>query len=212
MLHAPCSVPCSPLLGVSPLPRSLAFAEMLPMPARSASDRLWGRRDIPRSTSGVGLVELMVVVTIISMIMLAAVPTYNRIQRKARASAIVNDFQKFAPVFLAHAHENGAWPAETAAGVVPAGINNTEMNVAAWTRVTPMGGQFDWDFNQVHPGGTSPGGRWRAAIGINSSAVSTVILDVELLKEIDRSLDDGDLNTGSFRIGGDGGPLYILEP
>lgn len=182
------------------------------MPARTASDRLLGRRDIPRSTSGVGLVELMVVVTIISMIMLAAVPTYNRIQRKARASTVVNDFRVFAAVFQAHAHETGSWPAETAVGVVPPGINSNDMNTQAWTRVTPMGGQFDWDFNQVHPGGTSPGGRWRAALGINSSATSAVILDAELLKEIDRALDDGDLNTGSFRIGGDGGPLFILEP
>jgi type II secretory pathway pseudopilin PulG len=185
---------------------------MHPMRARSDSNRLLGRRDIPRSTSGVGLVELMVVVTIISMIMLAAVPTYTRIQRKARASAMVNDFQKFAAVFLAHAHETGSWPVETAAGVVPPGINNTEMNLQAWTRVTPMGGQFDWDFNQVHPGGTSSGGRWRAAIGINSTGSSAVILDVELLKEIDRALDNGDLTSGSFRIGGDGGPLFILEP
>jgi type II secretory pathway pseudopilin PulG len=179
---------------------------------RTNSNRLLGRRDIPRSTAGVGLVELMVVVTIISMIMLAAVPTYNRIQRKARASTIVNDFRVFASVFQAHAHETGSWPAETAAGVVPAGVTSIEMNSTAFTRVTPMGGQFDWDFNQVHPGGTSPGGRWRAALGINTTGVSAVILDVELLKEIDASLDDGDLTTGSFRLGGDGGPLFILEP
>ena len=185
---------------------------MPPMRVRSASNRLLGRRDIPRSEAGVGLVELMVVVTIISMIMLAAVPTYNRIQRKARASTVVNDFRVFAAVFQAHAHETGSWPAETAVGVVPPGINNADMNLQAWTRVTPMGGQFDWDFNQVHHGGTSPGGRWRAALGINSSATSSVILDVELLTEIDRALDDGDLTTGSFRIGGDGGPLFILEP
>lgn len=182
------------------------------MRVRTNSNRLLGRRDIPRSTSGVGLIELMVVVTIISMIMLAAVPTYNRIQRKARASTIVNDFRVFASVFQAHAHETGAWPAEAAAGVVPTGMTNTELNIQAFTRVTPMGGQFDWDFNQVHPGGTSPGGRWRAALGINSTATSTIILDQELLLEIDRALDDGDLNTGSFRLGGDGGPLFILEP
>ena len=183
------------------------------MRARSNSNRLLDRRDIPRSTAGVGLVELMVVVTIISMIMLASVPTYNRIQRKARASTVVNDFRVFVAVFQAHAHETGSWPAETAVGVVPAGMNNAELKAEAWQRFTPMGGQFDWDFNQVHPGGTSPpGGRWRAAIGIASSATSTVILDVELMKEIDRALDDGDLNTGSFRLGGDGGPLFILEP
>ena len=182
------------------------------MRVRSVSNRLLGRRDIARSARGVGLVELMVVVTIISMIMLAAVPTYNRIQRKARASTVVNDFRVFAAIFQAHAHESGSWPAESAVGVVPPGINNAEMNTQAWTRLTPMGGQFDWDFNQVHPGGSSPGGRWRAALGINSNATSAVILDVELLREIDRALDDGELTTGSFRLGGDGGPLFILEP
>ena len=182
------------------------------MRARSNSNRLLGRRDIPRSTAGVGLVELMVVVTIISMIMLAGVPTYNRIQRKARASTVVNDFRVFAAVFQAHANETGSWPAETAVGVVPAGMNNAELKTESWQKITPMGGQFDWDFNQVHPGGTSPGGRWRAAIGIATSATSTVILDVDLMEEIDRNLDDGDLNTGSFRLGGDGGPLFILEP
>jgi type II secretory pathway pseudopilin PulG len=185
---------------------------MQPMRVRSTSSRLLGRRDIPRSTSGVGLVELMVVVTIISMIMLAAVPTYTRIQRKARASAVVNDFRVFASVFQAHAHESGSWPAESAVGVVPTGVNNNELKVEAWLKVTPMGGQFDWDSNQVHPGGTSPGSRWRAALGIVSNGTSPVILDEELLKEIDRVLDDGNLTTGSFRLGGDGGPLFILEP
>jgi type II secretory pathway pseudopilin PulG len=185
---------------------------MQPMRVRSDSNRLLGRRDIPRSTAGVGLVELMVVVTVISMLMLAAVPTYNRIQRKARASTVVNDFRVFAATFQAHAHETGSWPVETAVGVVPTGVSSTDLNTQAWTRPTPMGGQFDWEFNQVHPGGTSPGGRWRAALAINSSATTTVLLDVELLKEIDQALDDGDLATGSFRIGGDGGPLFILEP
>jgi type II secretory pathway pseudopilin PulG len=185
---------------------------MQPMRVRSTSNRLLGRRDIPRSAAGVGLVELMVVVSIISMIMLAAVPTYNRIQRKARASTVVNDFRVFAAVFQAHAHETGSWPAESAVGAVPVGLNNAELKAEAWLKLTPMGGQFDWDFNQVHPGGTSPGGRWRAAIGINNSPSSAMLLDQALLEEIDRALDDGELTTGSFRLGGDGGPLFILEP
>jgi len=182
------------------------------MRVRPTTSHLRDRRDIPRSAAGVGLVELMVVVTIISMIMLAAVPTYNRIQRKARASAVVNDFRVFAAVFQAHAHETGSWPPEAAVGDVPVGMLTTELKPEAWQKITPMGGQFNWDFNQVHPGGTSPGGRWRAAIGITDSPTSAVILDQALLLEIDRDLDDGDLTTGSFRLGGDGGPLFILEP
>ena len=159
---------CSPacrggVKGRFPLASRPALRRNASVRLRSNSNRLLGRRDIPRSVSGVGLVELMVVVTIISMLMLAGVPTYNRIQRKARASAITNDFRVFAAVFQAHAHETGSWPAET-------------------------------------------------AVGIASSATSTVILDVDLMREIDRALDDGDLTTGSFRLGGDGGPLFILEP
>lgn len=182
------------------------------MRVRSDSNRLLGRRDIPRSTSGVGLVELMVVVTIISMIMLAAVPTYNRIQRKARAAAIVNDFRVFAAAYQAYAHESGNWPPDGVAGVVPTGMTEDRLKSASWAQITPMGGQWDWNYMRVNPGGTSPGGRWRAAIGISSTASSTVLLDQELLLEIDRALDDGDLNNGSFRLGGDGGPLFILEP
>ena len=171
------------------------------------------RQYIPRSAAGVGLVELMVVVTIISMIMFAAVPTYNRIQRKARVATLVNDFRVFASVFQAHAHETGSWPAETAVGVVPPGMNSAELKTESWTRQTPMGGQFDWEFMQVHPGGTSgtPPNKCRAALAINNGA-TTMILAEDLLKEIDRVLDDGDLSTGNFRLGGDGGPLFILEP
>jgi prepilin-type N-terminal cleavage/methylation domain-containing protein len=106
--------------------------------------RLAGCRRLPRSTAGVSLVELMVVVTIISLLFLTAVPTYQQIQRKARASAIVNDFRVYAGVFQAYAHENGTWPPEAAAGVVPTGITAQDLKIDAWMSVTPMGGKFDW--------------------------------------------------------------------
>jgi type II secretory pathway pseudopilin PulG len=185
---------------------------MQAMRVRPISSRLLGRQDIPRSAAGVGLVELMVVVTIISMIMLAVAPTYTRIQRKARAAAVVNNFRVFAAVFQAHAHETGSWPPNAAVGVVPTGMTEAELKSAAWAQITPMGGQFQWEFNQVEPGGTSPGGRWTAAISINSSATSSVLLDMDLMEEIDRELDDGDLTNGSFRLNADGGPIFILEP
>lgn len=181
---------------------------------RSHSHRFPGRRGLPRSAAGVGLVELMVVVTIISILMLAVVPTYNRIQRKARASAVANNFRVFAAVFLAHAHEAGSWPPDSTAGVVPTGMTNDELKAESWTRITPIGGQFQWAFNEVQPGGTSPGGRWRAALVISNSAdgTSPVLIDSDLFEEIDLELDDGNLNTGSFRLSADGTPLFVLEP
>jgi prepilin-type N-terminal cleavage/methylation domain-containing protein len=177
------------------------------MTVPSPASRLPGRQRIPRSAAGLTLVELMIVILIISILFVAAVPAYQRIQRKARAAALANDFRVFGTVFQAYAHEKGTWPAEAAAGVVPAGITAQDLQIAVWTNQTPMGGQWDWELDQVHPGGTSPGGRWHAALAITGSNV-----DADLMQEIDDALDDGDLNTGNFRKGTLDCPILIIEP
>jgi prepilin-type N-terminal cleavage/methylation domain-containing protein len=180
-------------------------ASSLPRPPLARRIRL-------RSAGGFTLVELMVVVTIISLLFLTAVPTYRQIQRKARASTIANDFRVYAGVFQAYAHENGSWPPEAAAGVVPIGISPDEIKVDAWSAVTPIGGKFDWEYNQLHPGGTSPDGRVRAAIAITGTADAPLLIDADMMEMIDRELDDGNLATGSFRLGFGDCPLYIIEP
>jgi prepilin-type N-terminal cleavage/methylation domain-containing protein len=171
-----------------------------------------GRQRLPRSTAGLSLVELMIVVLIISVLFMAAVPAYQRIQRKARAAVLTNDFRVFGTVFQSYAHEKGSWPAETAAGVVPAGITDNDLQINAWTKPTAMGGQFDWENNQAHPGGTSPGGRWRAALAITGTTNSPLMIDAALMKDIDELLDDGDLETGNFRKGFGDCPILIIEP
>jgi len=180
----------------------------VPPPAR----RLIGAQRIPRSAAGLSMVELMIVILIISMLFLAAIPAYQRIQRKARAAAVTNDFRVFGAVFQAYAHEKGTWPAETAAGVLPPGISSGDMQTVTWSKTTPMGGQFDWEYNQTHPGGTSPGGRWHAAIAITGTSDSPLIVDADLMTEIDEALDDGDLTTGNFRKGFGDCPILIIEP
>lgn len=183
------------------------------MPTPHRSTRLIGRQRLPRSAGGViSLVEMMIVILIVSILFVLAVPTYQLIQRKARAAAIANDFRVFGSVFQSYAHESGSWPAESAAGVVPVGLGAQDIQIQAWTRPTPMGGKFDWENNQTHPGGTSPGGRWRAAIAINATEDSALLIDADLLEAIDDALDDGDLATGNFRTGFGDCPLFILEP
>lgn len=162
--------------------------------------------------AGASLVEVMVVVTIISMIITMAVPSYQAVQRKARANALANDFRVFSAVFQAHAHEFGTWPPEAAAGVVPTGVTSQELKPDIWSRKTVIGGKFDWENMQVHPGGTSPGGKWRAAIAISDTADAPLLIDLALYAEIDQALDDGNLNTGSFRLGYANCPIFILEP
>ncbi len=175
--------------------------------------RLLGRQRFPRpATRAFSLVELMIAVLILSLLFFMAVPTYQRIQRKARATTVVNDFRVFAAAFQAYAHEKGSWPAESAAGVIPTGITSQDLQTVTWSVRTPMGGKFDWEYNQVHPGGTTPGGKWHAALAINGTSDAPLIVDADLMQEIDEALDDGDLNTGNFRTGFGDCPIFILEP
>jgi type II secretory pathway pseudopilin PulG len=149
----------------------------------------------------------MVVVLIISMLMAVAVPSYQRVRQKAKAAALVNDLRVFAAVFQAYAHENGVWPVETPAGIVPAGITSQELKVDVWTHVTPNGGKFDWEYNQIHNGI-----KYRAALAITDGDELPLVVDMEMFHQMDLALDDGNLNTGSFRLGDGNCPLYILEP
>jgi type II secretory pathway pseudopilin PulG len=154
----------------------------------------------------------MVVVLIISIIMALAVPSYQRVQKRARAGALVNDFRVFSGVLMSYAHSQGDWPAESAAGVVPTGLTGQDLKSDVWTRSTPIGGKFDWEFMQVHPGGTSPGGTWRAALAISDTSDSPLTVDLDLYQMIDEALDDGNLATGNFRLGNNNCPIMILEP
>lgn len=149
----------------------------------------------------------MVVVTIISFLMMIAAPAYKRVQKKARAAALVNDLRVFAAVFQAHANEQGSWPAEAAAGVVPTGVTTAELKSNVWTQPTLIGGHFDWENNQIHNGI-----HYRAAIAITDTADAPLLVDLALFQEMDNILDDGNLATGSFILGDGTCPLYILEP
>ncbi len=196
----------SPLASRAPVRRNGRVAVTSPV------NRLVGRQRLPRSAAGLSLVELMIVILIISLLFLAAVPAYQRIQRRARAAALVNDFRVFGAVFQAYAHEKGRWPDETGPGVIPAGITSDDIQTGTWSSRTPMGGKWDWEYNQVHPGGTSPGGRWHAALAITGTSDSPLTLDADLMQEMDDALDDGDLDTGNFRRGFGDCPILIIEP
>jgi type II secretory pathway pseudopilin PulG len=150
----------------------------------------------------------MVATTILSMLFFLAVPTYQRLQRKARAGAIVNDLRVFAAAFQAHAHEAGSWPADVAAGVVPPGMTAEELKSVDWVRPTPIGGKYNWEYDQLQGGGI----RYRAAIAITGTADALLLIDADQFLEIDRVIDDGDLATGSFRLGFGDAPLFVIEP
>src|SRR6185295_8380540 len=81
--------------------------------------RPWSERSKGRRSSGFSLVELMVTITIISLLGAILVPTVLHAKRRTLATAVTNDLRVFATAFDTYAHEIGAWPAEVDAGVFP---------------------------------------------------------------------------------------------
>jgi prepilin-type N-terminal cleavage/methylation domain-containing protein len=162
---------------------------------------------VGRHNRGFTLVEIMVVVTIISILAAIAVPAIARVQRRAKTTAVLNDFRVFAAAFATYSHETGGWPAEAAAGVIPTGMNQY-LNTTAWTRVTPLGGKYNWEFNQNHFGT-----QIKAAIAIGTATGATYTLDVNQILDLEAAIDgNSDLLGGSFRIGTGMVPLYVVEP
>jgi type II secretory pathway pseudopilin PulG len=149
----------------------------------------------------------MVVVTIISLLAALSVPALQSVKRKTIATAVANDLRTFSGAFDVYSHETGGWPAEVNVGVFPPEMAN-RLTTSSWQRVTPIGGQYNWDNNQMHAGT-----RIRAAIAISSTPTSPVNLDVDLLEAIDKLIDGTvDLSAGNFRIGADGEPVYVIAP
>jgi len=150
------------------------------------------------------LVEIMVTVTIISLLAALSVPAITQVKRKSLATVVGNDLRVFAAAFDAYAHEQGRWPAEVDAGVFPAEMA-ARIKEASWLQPTRIGGQYNWDADQMHQGT-----RYRGVIAITSTGASPLIEDVDLWEAVDRAIDDGVLTTGIFRIGADNEPIFIV--
>lgn len=151
----------------------------------------------------------MVVVLIISVLAALAVPALARIQMKAKTTTIVNDFRVFAAAFDTYTQENGTWPAEAAVGVMPTGMSG-RLNDVAWTRITPMGGKYNWENNQMHFGV-----RYQAAIAISATAGAPLPLDANQLYDLEHTIDNKNILDwfgGSFHLGSSVNPLFIVQP
>jgi len=75
-----------------------------------------------------------------------------------------------------------------------------------WSRLTPIGGYYQ--FATQSP---QLGGRYAAVIVIATVGSDQVTSDSIQLSDIDRKLDDGNLNTGNFFLGYRNYPVFVLE-
>lgn len=146
------------------------------------------------------------VVFLISVLAALAVPALTKVRLEARSVTVVNDLRVFSGAFQTYAHERGDWPAGSSApGGFPAGMEGY-LGTTSWQRITPIGGYYVWDPNSLQQGE-----RYRAVIDIASAGDNAVTSELNQLVDLDRRVDDGDLDTGNFRLGFRNQPIYVLE-
>jgi prepilin-type N-terminal cleavage/methylation domain-containing protein len=145
----------------------------------------------PNNRRAFTLVEIMIVVTIIGLLAALAIPAFNRVRRLARITAFTNDLRIGKDAFETYALQKGTWPPDGAA-TMPAEMDGY-LSPSKWSAETPLGGHWDWDFNQF---------------GVTAGlSVYNPTADLATMRLVDSKIDDGDLATGNFRARTDG---YVL--
>ncbi len=135
--------------------------------------------------AGFTLVEIMIVVAIIALLAALAAPSLLRAREQTQNAKFVNALRVASNAIDLYAMENNVYPPDSNRGVVPPGLAPYLDETLNWTGQTPIGGQWDWDFNVFG---------FKAAISVVGSG-----LDLVRMSEIDSKYDDGDLATGRFR-------------
>lgn len=138
----------------------------------------------------------MVVVVIIGLLAAMALPAFQRVKQSAVSKRYLNDARQMRDGAERYALENGSFP--------PNGIGGLHANLRGYipdsifnATTTPLGGVWDWDFQQDG---------FTASISVYMFTVS----DAQL-RDIDRTIDDGDLSTGLFRKMGSKA-IFIIQP
>ncbi len=150
-----------------------------------------------RVHQGFTLVEIMIVVAIIALLAVIALPAFSRARLTSQNVRFINDVRIATGAFQQYALDIGRYPADVTPGVIPSGMREYLQGIR-WTEDTPINGRWDWDNGQFGV---------KAGVSVYYGAD---MQDARLI-DIDRKIDDGNLDTGNFRKRSQG-YIAIIEP
>jgi prepilin-type N-terminal cleavage/methylation domain-containing protein len=150
-----------------------------------------------RRSAGFTLVEIMIVASIIALVAVIAVPSFLRARQEAQIARFINGLRIAAGAFEQYSIDHSAYPADVTRGVVPPGMASYFDATFDWTKPTPIGGNWDWDYKVFG---------FTAAVSVAGYSASTS----QMLTEIDAKMDDGNSTSGAFQDKG-GRYSFIIE-
>ena len=150
-------------------------------------------KPINKSRSGMTLVEVLVVVSILALLAAFIIPAYNLAMRRREISLAASKFRTAAATFAMYRSETGAYPpTDSTRGTIPPEMAGYFADLKIdkwWTQTTELGGKWDWDIN---PGASGSTFKYRITI---ADATKT-----DQMVDLDKLIDDGNLSTGNFRL------------
>ena len=153
--------------------------------------------EIMRRAHAFTLVEIMIVVSIIALLAAIALPSFLRARQRAQNAKFVNALRVASGAFTMYAIEHSGYPADVTRATVPPGMELYFGPTLDWTKPTPIGGNWDWDYNVFG---------FTAGVSVVGTSADTMQMTA-----IDSTIDDGDLSGGGFKDMGGTRYTSILE-
>ena len=126
-----------------------------------------------RPRGGFTLVELLVVMLIIAVLSQIAVTQVGKMMLKARAAAVIGEFETVKVAALNYMAENHAWPPDATAGIIPSGLEEFLPDGFSFQR---EGYRLDWE-NWILPGGLPKHPDTEVLLGVSISTSDQALAD-----------------------------------